>query len=261
MLAGDMLRFEPGRIVYTARKFIAYRSVGDQSLRSYPETFTAGSESAPVPLTILELAFDLMLEIFASAIPWSFDSQSSYVVQIEILIYPESSSDVEGLRAMLADSCGRWSRWGSLIDAYRNNAHGIFDRKLIRDIYALGSMMPFVGGVLRSLDKRMASAIAESVPNKHFLLGRSHVDDGKYLTALAGIRDNLYTQVLAGEAWIPLQVVPDTLAIFPSSKITALTGIPATYHRVLLRELNGNATNGGNVSLALSVVDRPRWLQ
>src|SRR5262249_31483533 len=177
-----------------------------------------------------------------------------------ILIYPESSSDIEALRVMLADSYGRWSRWGSLIDTYRNNAHGIFDIKLIRDLYALGAMVPVVGGALRSLDRQMA-VITDSAPNNYFLLVRSHTDDAKYLTALAGSRDNLHTQVLVGKAWIPLQVVPDTLAIFPSPKITSRTGIAATYHRVLMRELNGNETNGRNVSLVLGILDRPKGLQ
>ena len=38
-LLGDMLRFEPGRIVHTARKFIVYGSAHDQSLGTFPERF------------------------------------------------------------------------------------------------------------------------------------------------------------------------------------------------------------------------------
>jgi len=260
-LLGDILRFEPGRIVHTARKFIVYGSAIDRSLRTFPARFYVGNHCALVPYMIKELVSNLMSEIFSSTFPWRHNFHSSYAIEVEVLTYPGSRSDVEVIGNTLADSLGRWSRWGYLIDAYRNNAYGIFDVKIIRDFYAVCSLLPGIGRLLGFLNARMASARTGSIPEDYFLLGRAHVDDGKYITALAGCRDNLHTQVLGADVWIPLEVSADALAIFPSSKITQSSGIPATHHRILLYDPPGKGHLAArNITLSLSIIDRPKWL-
>ena len=261
MLLGDILRFEPGRIVHIARKFIVYERSDDQSLCAIPDRFYVGNRPMSMPCGIKELAAGLMSEVYSSAQPGSRDFHSSYAIQVEVLIYPSSRSDVEALGHTLADSCGRWSRWGYLIDAPRNKAHGIFDVKIVRDVYALCSLLPGVGRWLGMLNTRMTAARTEPIPNDCFLLGRAHVDEGKYITALAGCRDNLQTEVLDAGAWIPLEVSPDALAVFPSAKMTRFQGIRATSHRILLRDSPGcGDVATRNISLALSIIDRPKWL-
>ena len=155
-LLGDMLRFEPGRIVHTARKFIVYGSARDQSLRTFPDQFYASNQAAAVPYVIKDLAWALMSEIFASTCIGTHSVYSSYAVQVEILTYPGSRSDIEVLGNLLANSCGRWSRWGYLIDGYRNNAYGIFDVKIVRDFYALGSLLPGIAIALGFFNARIA---------------------------------------------------------------------------------------------------------
>ncbi len=260
-LLGDMLRFEPGRIVHTARKFIVYGSARDQSLRTFPDQFYASNQAAAVPYVIKDLAWALMSEIFASTCIGTHSVYSSYAVQVEILTYPGSRSDIEVLGNLLANSCGRWSRWGYLIDGYRNNAYGIFDVKIVRDFYALCSLLPGIGNVLGFFNARIADGRTGGVPKGYFLLGRAHVDDGKYITAIAGCRANLHTQVLGADTWVSLDVVPDALAVFPSPKITKSNGIPATSHRVLLYDPPENRNRVlQNISLSLSIIDRPKWL-
>jgi hypothetical protein len=260
-LLGDILRFEPGRIVHTARKFIVYGSAIDQSLRTFPDRFYVGNHCALVPCMIKELVSNLMSEIFSSSFPWSHSFHSSYAIEVEVLTYPGSRSDVEAIGNTLADSFGRWSRWGYLIDAYRNNAYGIFDVKIIRDFYALCSLLPGIGRLLRFLNTRMAVARTGPLPDDYFLLGRPHVDDGRYITALTGCRENLHTQILGAGAWIPLEVSPNALAIFPSQRITQSSAIPATYHRILLYDPPGNGNLAvRNISLSLSIIDRPKHL-
>ena len=257
MLLGDILRFEPGRIVHIARKFIIYERSDDQSLCAIPDRFYVGNRRMPVPCAIKELVAGLMSEVYSSAQPESRDFYSSYAVQVEVLIYPGSRADVDALGHVLADSCGRWSRWGYLIDAHRNKAHGIFDVKIVRDAFALCSLLPGIGRWLGILNARMATAQTEPVPDDCFLLGRAHIDDGKYITALAGCRDNLQTQVFDAGAWIPLEVSPDALAIFPSANMIRLQGIRATSHRILLRDSpDGRDVATRNISLALSIIDR-----
>jgi len=258
---GDVLRFEPGRMVYAARKFIVYGSTVDQSLLTFPDRFYTGNQYASVPNVIKELTWSLMLEVFASLLPGAVDFYRFYAIKIEILNYPGSLSDIKVLGNTLADSCGRWSRWGNLIDTYRNNAYGIFDVKIVRDLYAICSLLPGIGGLLGVINTRMALSQTESVPNYSYLLGRSHVDDRKYVTVLAGCRDNLHTQIFDGAAWIPLKVAPNTVAIFPSPELTHSSGIPATHHRILLSSTPGNETGAmRNISLSLSIINRPNWL-
>jgi hypothetical protein len=260
-IAGDLLRFEPGRIVHIARKFVIYRSAVDRSLRSFPSTFRLGDQVAPVPAAIMDLASTLMLEIFASSLSRSYDPVD-YATQVEILRYPVRWSDVDAIGNLLADSCGRWSRWGNWIDSHRNNAYGAFDTALIRDIYGIACLLPkTISGLITGLNKRMASVSVESIPKSCFLLGRAHVDTGKYITALSGSRDNLVTEILDTDSWATLPVASDTLAIFPSPELTRHTEIRATSHRVLLYDASGNKNGAAqNISVSLSVIDRPTRL-
>jgi len=69
---------------------------------------------------------------------------------------------------------------------------------------------------------------------------------------------NLETQILWAGNWIPLPVNGETLSVFPSAKISSLSEISATPHRVLLWEpWDSESAAGQNITLSLSIVDRP----
>ena len=157
-------------------------------------------------------------------------------------------------------SAGFWSQLGHRIDANKKDAVGVFDKKGLRDVFAMASLIPGLKRLMMTLNERMSAARGNSLPKDHYVIGGAHVDSNKYLTALSGRRDNLETQILWAGNWISLPVTGDTLAIFPSAKISSLTKTSATRHRVLLWEPKDNEDIAGqNITLSLSIVDRPAY--
>ena len=266
MSTGDMLRFVPGSFGHVSRKFVVCPSGVDHSLRAYPDSFYLGHRRLPVPYDILRSAWNLTSDVLAKALP-AFASNSAYATEVDVLSYPTSSLDVTRLFALLTDStlladsasfAGFWSRLGHRIDAVRDHAAGVFGAKVMRDVFAISSLIPGLKGFVTSLNERMSQEGARSVPRNYRVIGAPHVDNAKYITALAGRRENLHTEILWADRWIRLPVTSDGLVIFPSGKAATLSDIPATRHRVLLYDPPGNeATTLRNVTLSISIVDRP----
>lgn len=256
MSAGDMLRFVPTSIGHVARKFLVCPSAVDQSLQAFPNSFSSHNRRVPVPHDILQSSWNLMSEVLMSALP-RHASTLAYAVEVGVLVYPTSHSDLNRLHTLLADSGGSWSQLGHRIDANKANAVGMFDKRVIRDLFAVASLIPGIKGFIKKANNRMVAA-SDSVPEDYHLIGGPHVDNTKYITGLVGCRDGMLTQILCAKEWVPLPVTPDTLAIFPSLKITSLSDIPPTRHRILLWDPPDNGgTAERNITLSLSIVDRP----
>ncbi|HXZ87745.1 MAG TPA: hypothetical protein VEF07_04180 [Candidatus Binataceae bacterium] len=266
MSAGDMLRFVPGLFGHVSRKFVVCPSGVDRSLRAYPDSFHVGHRRLPVPYDILRSVWNLTSDVLAKALP-EFAGNPAYATEVDVLSYPTSSLDVTRLFALLTDStlladsasfAGFWSRLGHRIDAARDNAAGVFGAKVMRDIFAISSLIPGLKGFVTTLNERLSQEGERSVPRNYRVIGAPHVDNAKYITALAGRRENLYTEIFWADRWIRLPVTSDDLAIFPSGKAATLSDIPATRHRVLLYDPPGSeASVLRNVTLSISIVDRP----
>jgi hypothetical protein len=170
----------------------------------------------------------------------------------------DSYSDVSSISDFLSNSTGRWQRLAYRIEKKRSEASGVFDKRIIRDLYAVATLIPAIQRFICMLNDRIRTS-TNSVPKEQYLLNRPHCDSGKYVTALVGSRDNVRTDVLGQRQWIRLPITASTLAIFPSPKLSSYTGIAPTVHRVLLEE---DATKcelaKQNVTLSLSIVDPPR---
>lgn len=252
---GDMLTFQPGFVVNMSRKFLVYEST-NRSLQAFPNYFCLGDQRTCVPDAALQLIWNLMSDIFASVLPRK--THIPFAVQVECLIYPISYSDVSSINDFLSNSTGRWQRLAYRIEKKRSEASGAFDKRIIRDLYAVATLIPAIQRFICMLNDRIRTS-TNSVPKEHYLLNRPHCDVGKYVTALVGSRDNVRTDVLGQRQWIRLPITASTLAIFPSPKLSSYTGIAPTVHRVLLEE---NATKSEfakqNVTLSLSIVDPPR---
>ena len=254
--AGDMLRFVPSSIGHVARKFLVYPSAVDQSLQAFHDSFCLRDRRVPVPYDILHWSWNLMSEVLVSALP-KHASTLAYAVEVDVLVYPTSQTDLNRLHTLLADSGGFWSQLGHRLDANKANAVGMFDKKVIRDLFAVASLIPGIGGFLRMLNERMMAA-SDSVPKDYHVIGGPHVDNTKYLTGLVGCRDSMLTQILCAKHWVPLPVTSDSLAIFPSLKIASVSDISPTRHRVLLWDPPENGRSAKrNITLSLSIVDRP----
>jgi len=130
MQAGDMLRFVPSSFGHFARKFVVCRSADDQSLRAFPNAFYLQDRRVSVPHDIVEGSWNLMSEIFRSALPKGANTLT-YAVEVDVLIYPTRHTEIQQLHALLADSGGFWSQLGHRIDANKAAAAGIFDTKII----------------------------------------------------------------------------------------------------------------------------------
>ena len=257
MEAGDMLRFVPSAFGHIARKFVVSPSATDHSLEAFPNAFYLQGRYVPVPYNILECAWNVMSEIFRSVLPDTANTLA-YAVEVDVLIYPTSHAEIHYLHSLLADSAGFWAQLGHRIDATKATAAGILDTKVVRDLFAVTSLIPGVKNLARILNKRMLASSEKSVPEDYQIIGNPHVDGTKYITGLVGRRDNVYTQIYCAKRWIPLPVTGDTLAVIPAQKMTSFGDILATRHRVLLKNSATNESNGTtNITLSLSVIDRP----
>jgi hypothetical protein len=253
--AGDMLTFQPGFVVNLSRKFLVYESTVNRSLQAFPNAFCLGDQRTWVPYEAVQLVWNLMSDIFASVLP---KKHIPFAVQVECLIYPISYSEISSISDFLSNSSGRWQRLAYQIEKHRNEASGVFDKRIIRELYAVATLVPAIQRLICLLNDKILSS-TNSVPKDHYLLNRPHCDGGKYVTAVLGSRDNVRTDVLGLRQWIRLPISVSTLAIFPSPKLNSHTGIAPTVHRVLL-EQNAEKTEFAkqNVTLSLSIVDRPR---
>ena len=257
MQAGDMLRFVPSSFGHLARKFVVCPSAVDQSLEAFPNAFYLGNRRVPVPNNLLKWSWNLMSEVFRSALP-KHANTLPYAVEVDVLIYPTSGAEIYKLHTLLADSGGFWSQLGHRIDANKANAAGTFDMKVIRDLFAVTCLIPGIKHVAEMLNNRMFVSSEKSVPEDYQIIGDPHVDSSKYITGLVGCRDNLRTHILCAKRWIPLPVTAHTLTVFPAGKITSFEDIPTTRHRVLLRNPPNESTAKRNITLSLSIVDRPK---
>lgn len=266
MRVGDMLRFVPKLYGHLARKFVVYQDAGDNSLQACPGAFYSSNRRVRVPQDILESAWNLMSEVLVSALPAQVGGLA-YAVEVAVLVYPTSSFDVRRLHNLLIDgtlladsagSAGFWSQLGHRIDASKEHAAGVFKRKGIRDLFAIASLIPGFRGLIATLNEKMSVAGEGWTPKDFTVIGAPHFDGGRYITGLIGRRDNLDTQILWEDSWISLPVTADALTIFPSSKISSVSNIPATRHRVLVHDLSGDGgTASHNITLNLAIVDSP----
>ncbi len=254
--AGDMLRFVPSLFGHFARKFVVCRSADDQSLKAFPNAFYLQDRRVPVPHDIIEDSWNVMSEVFRSALPKGAHTLA-YAVEVDVLVYPPSRAEIEKLHTLLADSAGFWAQLGHRIDANKAAAAGIFDTKVIRDLFSVTSLVPGINYFAQVLNERMLASSEKSVPDDHRIIGNPHVDM-KYVTGLAGCRDNVHTQIFCQKRWVPLPVTADTLAVFPGQKMSSFGDTVATRHRVLLQNpTGGERTVKRNITLSLSIVDRP----
>jgi len=251
---GDLMRFMPKVFGHIARKFVVYPGAGDNSPQAWPRAFHYRNRQVPVPQDIVESAWNLMSEVLVSALP-AQAGVLAYAVEVDVLVYPTSSLDVSRIHALIADSPGFWAQLGHRIDASKDHAAGLFQRKGIRDLFAIASLIPGFGGLLSALNEKMWVGDGLT-PKDHQMIASAHVDDTRYITGLMGRRQNLDTEIRWEDRWISLPVTADAIALFPSARITSLSDIPATRHRVLVHDIpEGGGTLSRNITVSLAIVD------
>lgn len=269
MWAGDMLRFVPNLFGHIARKFLVYPGAGDNSLEVWPAVFHSSNLQIAVPREIVEPAWNLISEVLVSALPAQIRSLA-YAVEVDVLVYPTSSSDVRNLHSLLIDgtlladsssTAGFWSQLGHRMDASKDRAAGVFNRRGIRDLFAIASQIPGLRGPIALINEKMPAAGKGSKRRGLQVVGGAHVDGSKYITGLMGRRENLYTEYLWEGRWFSLPVTDDAMAVFPSARASSVSDVPATRHRVLVHDPTGDAGAASqNLTLSLAVIDLPAGL-
>jgi hypothetical protein len=241
---------------HSARKTIIFQDPSQQVLQAVPETFWHDDRRMPLPQELLRTAWELTSSILSSVLP-DGSEHPSYGVAIERLYYPGSAADLDKIYTLLADTGGKWTQIGQRVDAYKAMAVGLFDTKVIRDLFALSSLIPGVRPLLHRVNMFLKNFSWKDVSGEIRIVGSPHIDDERVFTALASDRDTLITEVYDGRQWLELPLSPDTLAIFPSKKGSRF-GMTPTFHRILMKEQHHNsALSKPNTTFILAVVERP----
>ena len=253
---GDMLRFVPGQAGYIARKALVFPSVSGTRLECRPAHFWNRGRSTEIPQNVRSAAWTLISDILASTLPSGF-RPPGYAVAVERLKYPGSAHEYQALADLLGDSGGTWSKLAQRLDVRKPLAAGPFDKRVVRDLFAACCSLPLLGAVVRRLNERMRRWPQFRLPDGANLIGRPHVDWARMVTALAGDRDVLRTEIYVRKQWVELPLAPHSLAIFPSGQLDRSLGIAPTPHRVLMMNGERPSTGRPNVTLVLGATQHP----
>jgi hypothetical protein len=261
MNLGEMLRFVPGSFAHSARKTIVFQAPDQQQhLQTIPKNYFNNNRGMTFPQNLLRTAWDLMSEIVSST---SLDGPGDppYAVAIEQLKYPSSSVDLDKIFELLSDSGGKWTQIGHRLDAYKATAMGPFNTRVVRDLFAVLSLVPGFRSLLHQANGFLTGLDHKNVSEGMRIVGDPHVDSEKVLTALASDRDVLITEVYDGKRWVELPLSPDTLTILPCEKMTKYRVAP-TVHRILIKDRTLTSTlSKSNATLGLAVVERGKFVR
>ncbi len=144
MDVGDMWRFLPGNYGHIARKTILYPEPGSQTIKTIPEHFWSNDQREAPPQEIWRVVWELATDVFQGFLPAHAPS-TNHAVVLELLKYPDCLTDLEHIFDLLADASGGWTQIGQKLDAYKAMTEGPLDKKGVRDLFALGSLIPPFG--------------------------------------------------------------------------------------------------------------------
>ncbi len=252
---GDMLRFTPGAIAHFGRKVKIFHSAESSRIEKFPRSYYKENGTFLYPEDVLGKVWQIMEEIGNGVFP-AKNTLSNYAVNIEIVRYPKSVKELTDIFSLLENSSGKWSRLGHRLDAQKSKAKGIFNHVVLRDCFALGSLIPGVRTLLQYIDENFCKGPKDSVPKNMVVIGADHTDGAKLLTCLAAKRDNIVTQIFSGKEWIDLPLDSKSLAIFPGQQILKVDKFTPTRHRILMKESPSLGGDKSNISLMFSIVDR-----
>ncbi len=138
MDVGDMWRFLAGNYGHIARKILLYPASDNQTIKTIPEYFWSGDRCEALPQEVLKTVWELATDVFTAALP-AEAPYANHAVVLELLKYPDCLPDLERVFDLLADASGGWARLGQRLDAYKAMTEGPLDKRILRDLFALGS--------------------------------------------------------------------------------------------------------------------------
>jgi hypothetical protein len=230
---GDLLCYIPGNLGYTARKYSLSKEPLTGKIESYPAQMNSNGTTYQVPGFVRDTIWDLMNDISLSLFPKGYLPED-YEVIFERLKYDDNFSDNVSKNILLADSCGRWSRTGHIVDAYKASMVGPFNSRIVRDFLALCCVFPFLRAPIQSMNKFLLRFDKNKiVPKGKKLIGAPHTD-GRYITGLLSERHNISTEFFDGKDWQTMPISTKTLTLFPGRELPDNINIKPTNHRILI---------------------------
>lgn len=257
IVLGDMLRFTQGGIGYIARKSVLFKDSSNE-IKVIPEKFHGKKGSIELNKEFLQTLWDVFRDVLQSMFPEGYVFPN-YGIKIELLKYPNGHSSLDEINALLGDSSGFWTKIGRQLDKKRTEAVGFLGVKGVKDLYALGHLVPGINFLLEGINKSLPEAQKRRVNGNAILIGEPHVDN-KILTGLVSDRDIVETEVYDDKRkqWVSLPVTTDSLVFFPARLMNKKSKIPPTLHRVLLSKARDREeVLRPNITLNISVVPWP----
>lgn len=253
---GDSLRFTPGGYGHLARKIGFYVNSNTGEFVVSPDILHGRDDLSYVQREILEIAWNLALDVQQSAAT-EMINPNDYAVKIELLKYPDSAENLQQLFDLLADAAGSWTKLGQKLDRNVATASKHFNRRYLRHVYALMSLVPGVGRRVQYLNRKLSDSPYNFIPVGKTLVGPPHTDGSRYLTLLAGNRLVISTEIFDNGRWIEIPVAQNSLSILPTNLYEKRYGLPATVHRYLIARSDPKATADNlNVTLLIGVIPR-----
>ncbi len=253
---GDTLRFERVRFGHLCRKFCFYKDPITEQFVLYPSTYFRTGQLAFLDNNILELIWSLADDILRSAFQDKHYIED-YAVKIELLKYADSAESLERVFSLVDDSGSRWSHVGKTLDYAVADACGLFDTRYVRHLYALLTLLPFVGKLFLSVNDFFRNSAYYRVPNDQLLVGSPHTDKSRFITMLTGDRQSMTTEFFADGQWCKVPVERGLLSIFPNEPYAQLTGAQATIHRYMVERQSRDSTHiSPNVTLSIGLISR-----
>lgn len=254
---GDMLRFVPRGISHFARKFLISPDQHGQ-MQTYPSSFSDGDRKWMADEDCLWETWELISKLLYSMMPKGV-APGPFSVCIDILKYPNFSSDLSKILTLLADSAGGWTQFGQQLDAYKFQMSSAIDFRHLRarDWFAWGAKVPGIGSALRYLNAIVERHNGHQIPQGHEIIGAAHIDRTKTITALISDRDTLVTEVRDGRRWVTLPLTADSITVFPSRRIATCGKLQPTCHRVLMKTDSASQSTDcrPNITLSLGILD------
>jgi hypothetical protein len=245
---GDMFHFKPGRHAHIARKLELSREPDSDSIRCEPASFRQGEGRFTPASSTLELCWRLTDRIMQALIPRAMTAPT-YRIVVQRLMYQLHRADNERLYTLVDNSLGRWARLGYHLDRRREQARGLLAPWGVCDVFALMSMFRPLRKGLDALNRTCGSFGSQSTDDGHAdVIGKAHYDS-RYFSGLSGARRNVHTEILVGDHWIELPIVPDSMVVIPGLLAQKHFGIAPVLHRVLHGEETGKDETDTNISL------------
>ncbi|AEG49856.1 hypothetical protein Sphch_2195 [Sphingobium chlorophenolicum L-1] len=240
---GDLFYFQPGRHGYIARKMALSRDGREGQVSARPAHFVQGTGQYRPGQALLDKCWTVGGRLMAALAPEG-TPPADFQIVVQRLKYQENAADFARLDALARNSLGRWGRAGCALDERRWQAAGMLSPRGLSDLYGLLADAPFVGPLVRSLNRLAlrSDRSRDMAPGQRLIEG-AHFDY-RYFSALCGQRDHMLTQVFADGRWVDLPIDRDTLAVFPGSMATQAYGVRHVLHRVLHVERPGPEQSG-----------------